>query len=142
MNALAHPDPPPPAVPAYALLTDAPPLKEGGHGCCVLAWNWLQAVNEQVKLVITHRLLPEIAPEQVRADVAAPVSFYPDSCRLRVMRRNRLVHFAIDAILFRSSLPRLAAAVRASGAQRLFALFGGEPRFLLVARGLARRSTA
>ena len=138
MNVLASPHRPSSTPPTYALLTDAPPLKEGGHGCNVLSWNWIQAMRGQLKLVVTRRLNPLVMPDRVRADLRVPVSFYPDVSRVPLARRSLLFQFIVEGCLFRLWLPRLTAAVRASGARRIFAFFGGDARFLPVASGLAR----
>ena len=42
MNDPYHRNPTAP-LPSFVLLTDAPPLKNGGHGCHILAWNWIEA---------------------------------------------------------------------------------------------------
>lgn len=126
------------ASPAYVLLTDAPPLRRGGHGCHVLAWNWLEAMGDATRLVVTHQLSPRLRPAEIAADLRPiPVAFYPDGSAARLGRLLPL-RILLDWLLFLLALPRLRRAVRASGAERIFALFGADAPFLLPAALLAR----
>lgn len=120
--------------PRYVLLTDAPPLKEGGHGCHVLAWNWIQAVGSNVRLVVTHRLNRTLELQRIAADLANPVKFYPDLSRVRWPGRLAPLKSFCEVCLFVLWLPKFKRAVRMSGADRIFAFFGGNPWFLLVAQ--------
>jgi hypothetical protein len=125
-------------IPAYVLLTDAPPLKEGGHGCHVLAWNWLQMAANDVKLLISHRLNPTLALSQISEDVKAGIAFYPDLAGVRFPQKLQPLKALLELLLFVVTLPKLAAHIRTSRAERVFALFGGNPWFLLVAHWTAR----
>src|SRR5438445_3346687 len=127
-------------LPPYALLSDAPPLKNGGHGCHVLAWNWIEAMEGAVKLVVTHRLNPALSTEKITNDLKIPVRFYRDLSRVKFPRPLRAVKSFFEAVLFLWYLPRVLKWIRASGAKRLFAFFGGNPWFLSIA-GLTARFT-
>src|SRR5438046_352038 len=124
--------------PSYVLMTDAPPLKAGGHGCHVVAWNWLQMAREDVKLIITHRLNPAVGNEAVARDLKSPVEFYPDLAGLRCRGKIQPLKAMLEMLLFRLALPRLAARIQAIGVERIFALFGGNPWFLLPVHWLRR----
>lgn len=126
--------------PTYVLLSDAPPLKEGGHGCHVLTWNWIEAMGDRVRLVVTHRLQSRVSCEQVRADLRVPVLFYPDLRRGRSPRWLAWLQSVLEIWLFSFWLLRHAAQIRAVGADRLFAFFGGNGWFLWIARAAARRT--
>ncbi len=121
-----------PPFPRYVLLTDAPPLKEGGHGCHVLAWNWLEMAGAEIKLVITHRLNPALGLEKIAGDLSAPVAFYPDLSGIRWPRKAAALKSFLEVLIFLTALPRLAARIRESGAERVFAIFGADPWFLIV----------
>ena len=121
----------------YVLLTDAPPMRHGGHGCHVLSWNWLVAMGPAARLVITHRLHRRLRTADLAADLPVPAVFYPDGCGLP-LGRVPAVRVLLDWLLFLLALPRLRRAVRASGAERIFALFGADAAFLLPAVWLAR----
>jgi hypothetical protein len=118
-------------------LTDAPPLRTGGHGCHVLAWNWLQAMRDQVVLVVTHRLNPTLSLRAIAAGLGVPSAFFPDLCSLRCPRSLRTPKLMLELMLFRAALPRVARRIRASRAERVFALFGGAPWFLSIAGAVA-----
>jgi hypothetical protein len=126
--------------PAYILLADAPPLNEGGHGCCVLAWNWLRAMEANVRLVVTHRLMPQVELSDISAGSPAPVVFYADLARLRWAARLGWLKSMGELVLFCLASRRIANAVKTSSATRIFAFFGGNPWFLLVANILAWRT--
>jgi hypothetical protein len=125
---------------AYVLLTDAPPLKEGGHGCCVLARNWIQAMGAKVRLAVTHRLLPQVELQSIAEDTPAPVVFYPDLARFGwAARHGRLKSFA-EVLLFLLASRRIANAIKTSAAERIFAFFGGNAWFLCVTAVIARKT--
>lgn len=126
--------------PAYVLLADAPPLKEGGHGCCVLAWNWLQAMGANVRLVVTHRLMPHLEFPAIAAENPVPVAFYPDAARISGIARFSRVKSLVELVLFCVALRRISKEVKAASAERIFAFFGGDPWFLVKARLLAKRT--
>lgn len=125
--------------PAYVLLTDFPPLREGGAGNQVLAWNWLRAMNgvDDARLVITHLGSRKLRRATVAAAIPVPTAFYPDGDVMRVGRLPRLRKL-LDFALFAGSLPHLRRAVRRAGARRIFALCGFDVWFLPMAVLLAR----
>lgn len=124
----------------YVLLTDAPPLKEGGHGCHVLAWNWLVAMQQHVKLAVTHRLNPTLDLSRIAADLPVPVSFYPDLSRIRWPVRWTWMKSMIEPLLVFFSAGKWAKVIEESGADRIFAFFGGNAWFLWTAAIVARRA--
>jgi len=126
------------STPTFVLLTDGPPLRTGGHGCHVLAWNWMAIVGQQLKLVVTRRLNPVASVAAMRADLPVPSVFYPDLTACPFPRRAQAIKSMLEFGLFLLWLPRVACAIRASGAERLFAFFGGNSWFLLVTWLLAR----
>ena len=91
--------------PSYVLVADAPPLRDGGYGCCVLAWNWLQAMGASVRRVVTRRFMPQLELSAVAEGSPAPVVFYPDLARFRGATRlgwlNPVIFgcFALGAIV-------------------------------------------
>jgi hypothetical protein len=125
-----------PSFPSYVLLCDAPPLKEGGYGCHVLTRNWVQHFRDRVRLIITHRMSSNLDRDRIAADLDQPVLFYPDLSNIRFPRQLHWVKECFELLLFYLSLPRLRRAVRNSGANRIFAFFGANPWFLLVASSL------
>jgi hypothetical protein len=126
--------------PAYVLLTDAPPLAEGGHGCHVLVWNWLAAMQERVKLVITHRFNPALELDRIAETIPVSCLFYPDLSRVRWPRMARALKSLCEAALVYLESRRLFKAMRAAGAERIFAFFGGNAWFLCVTAIVARKS--
>jgi len=111
-----------PALPyRYAFLTDAAPADEGGHGCHVLARQWLTAVGDAAVLVVTHpppwkvlaRLMTHHGNRPVCSYQVAPPCLYT---RLPVLTLALLA-------LHRRGLMR---QINASGATRLFALCGAD----------------
>ena len=127
-------------MPAYALLTDAPPLKENGHGCHVLSWNLIQILGADLKLVLTRRMNPALNLEKVAADIPVPAAFYPDLSRVRWPGRLLFLKSFCELVLFYCRLPKLSRAVKISGANRLFAFFGGDAWFLFYASALAKKT--
>jgi hypothetical protein len=127
------------APPTYVLLTDAPPLKRGGHGCHVLTWNWIEAMGNRVRLVITHQLQSRLSCDQIRGDLSMPVWFYPDLCQWRVPGALAWLQALLERWLFLFWLVRHAAKIRAIGADRLFAFFGGNGWFLWIVQAAADR---
>jgi hypothetical protein len=125
---------------AYVLLTDAPPLNEGGHGCCVLASNWLRAMKANVRLVVTHRLLPQAELPGISEGSPAPVIFYPDLARFRGAARCGRLKSLVELGLFWLASRRIAKAIKASSAERIFAFFGGDAWFLLAVKIMATRT--
>jgi hypothetical protein len=128
------------SLPKYALLTDAPPLKQGGHGCHVLAWQWIEALGNVVKVVVSRRLDRKLSVQRIGADLAMPVVLYPDACLIPLLQRVPWIRSLLEAILFVLWLPRVAGQIQASKADRVFAFFGGDAWFLLKA-GLVSRWT-
>ena len=122
------------SLPKFALLTDAPPFKEGGHGCHLLSWNWLHAVGHDVRIVVTRRLNGALSVERITAALPKPVVFYPDLSRLRWPGCLTALKSLAELFLFLLWSPKIAQAIRASGAERIFAFFGGNTWFLFVAR--------
>ena len=111
---------------SYVLLTDAPPLQKGGYGCNILSYNLLQDANPLFGLVVTRRLDRRTRRADIYQAPGVPTFVFPDAPWLRP---RRLIAFA-ELLLFLLSLPWLARAVRRSGCQRIFALFGANPWFL------------
>ncbi|MGA2747418.1 MAG: glycosyltransferase [Verrucomicrobiota bacterium] len=126
--------------PSYVLVTDAPPLKEGGHGCSVLAWNWIQALGTDVKLVVTHRLLPNVELDTVSGGVPTPAMFYPDLARIRGVKRFGSFKYLMEVGIFWLYGGRIARAITASGAERIFGFFGANPYFLPMIKLIAWRT--
>jgi hypothetical protein len=124
-------------LPRYVLLTDAPPLKEGGYGCHVLAWNWVHAMESDVRLVITRPFHRALEPAKLAEPLSAPVCFYPDLSRVRGLARLPAIKSLLEVLLVIFWLPKIVRAVRVSGADRIFGFFGGNPWFLLVCRIVA-----
>ncbi len=124
--------------PTYLMLTDAPPLAEGAHGCHVIARNWLEAMGAWTRLVVTHRLSSELDPVQIRAGLGHPLLMYPDLCRVRVPGRLQSLKAGLEVFLFAGWLMRRAGSLRAAAAERLFAFFGGNPWFLWLTWMTAR----
>jgi hypothetical protein len=60
------------------------------------------------------------------------VCFYPDLSRIRGFGRLPAVKSLLEVLLLMLWLPKIVRAVKASGADRIFAFFGGNPWFLLV----------
>jgi len=139
MNDPYHRNPTAP-LPSFVLLTDAPPLKNGGHGCHILAWNWIEAMEDAVKLVVTHRLNHALSREKIANDLRVPVYFYGDLSGINFPRCLGMVKSMLEVLLFIFYLLRLSRRIRASGAKRLFAFFGGNPWFLCMAVLTARRT--
>ena len=119
-------------VASYVLLTDAAPLRRGGNGCQVLGRDWLDAMGDQVRLIVTHRML--YGPERARIEEGqpAPVRYYFNGAGLK-LSRFPLARRCVEWLVFLLVLPGLAAAVRRSTAQRIFALSANAPGFLLFA---------
>jgi hypothetical protein len=121
-------------VPTYVLLTDAPPLRQGGHGCHVLSWNWLQAMTGNVRRVITHRLNRFLSARRIAAELPVPSTLYPDLCDLPWPGRLATLKIPGEWAAFLCSLPGIRRDIRESGADRLFAFFGGNMSFLFIVR--------
>jgi hypothetical protein len=124
-------------IPHYVLLSDAPPLKEGGHGCSVLAWNWMDAVGSELKFVVTRRLNSGLSAKEIAADFNVPSVIYPDLSRLLIPARVNWIKSVAEVLLFALWMPYICSRVRASGADRVFAFFGGGTWFLFIAKWLA-----
>ncbi|HUD46895.1 MAG TPA: glycosyltransferase [Candidatus Baltobacteraceae bacterium] len=125
---------------AYVLLTDGPPLNEGGHGCSVLASNWLRAMKARVRLVVTHRLLPQVELSWISEASPAPVVFYPDLSRFHWAAHFGRLKSLVELGLFWLASRRVAKAIKATSAERMFAFFGGNAWFLLTVKIMARRT--
>ncbi len=121
---------------SYVFLSDAPPLQVGGTGCQVLARDWLQAMGNQTRLIVTHRTLFGSDRARIEQDQTVPMRYYYN---LGVFRLGRLplLRRCLEWLAFLLVLPGLARAARRSGAQRIFALSGSAPGFLFFAVGLA-----
>lgn len=120
---------PPIQPPRYAFLTDAAPADEGGHGCHVLARQWLKAAGNSAALVVTHP-----PPWDVRGRLTAQHAGQP-VCWYRVAPR-RIYHGlpVLTLILLAGQLPELARKIAASSATRLFALCGADFWYLASVR--------
>ena len=118
---------------SYVLLTDAPPLKHGGSGGNAHTWNWLRTVGTGAKLVVTRRMDPSLELDQIARDLPVPACFYPDLSRGRGLGRLRFLKSLLEIGLLILSLRRIEKAIKASGAKRIFAFFGADAWFLLVA---------
>jgi hypothetical protein len=128
------------SFPNYALLTDAPPLNEDGHGCHVLSWNWITAVGSQLKLVVSHRMNPALSEEKMSKALPVPSFFYPDLCRIRFPHRLSTIKSVLEIIQFRFHLLPVCRCIKHNNVERIFALFGGNGWFLYIADWIARRS--
>lgn len=104
----------------------------------MLAWNWVESVRPDLKLIVTRRMNPTVTNARIAADVGVPTLFYPDLTRLRVPRRAQTLKSFVETALFLLWLPRIATRIRASGARRLFAFFGGGTWFLFITGWAAR----
>ena len=131
---------PKPAVSTYVLLTDAPPLGEGGHGCSVLTKNWLDAFGSAVKLVVTRQMHSSVVPSNVVAGLSTPTLFYPDLTALRCPRQFRVIKSMLEIIILFFRIGKITRAIHSSAGERLFAFFGGNPWFLYVAYLVAKKS--
>ena len=129
-----------PRLPAYALISDVPPAKNGGYGSQVLAWNWAEAVGEDLKLVLTHHQHQALSKEQVVRDLRAPVLFYPDLSQVRVWRRMEAIKSLAELMLGLLWVPKMVSGLRRRGAQRLFAFVSNSGWFLPIADQTARRA--
>ena len=111
-----------PEVPhRYAFLTDAAPADEGGHGCHVLAREWLAAMGDAAVLVVTHPPPWKVLARLMTHNGGRPV------CSYRVAPRRLYARLPLlTLVLLACQLRRLARQVDASGATRLFALCGAD----------------
>jgi hypothetical protein len=66
------------------------------------------------------------------------VAFYPDLAKIRCPQKLQTLKSFLEIMLFFLALPRIRARIRASGSERLFALFGGNPWFLIVVDSVRR----
>lgn len=122
---------------SYVLLTDAAPLREGGSGCQVLGRDWLMAMGDRTRLIVTHRTLFGTDRAEIEQGQTLPVRYYYNLGALR-LGRLPLLRRCLEWLVFLCVLPGLARAVRASGAKRIFALSGAAPGFLFMVSALAR----
>jgi hypothetical protein len=84
--------------------------------------------------------MPELELSDIEEGSPVPVTFYPDLSRVRgTSRFGWLKGLAEIGLVFLAS-GRIAKAAKASSAHRIFAFFGGDPWFLLVAMALAWRT--
>ena len=121
----------------YVLLTDAATLRKGGSGCQVLACDWLTAMGDQTRLIVTHRALFGSDRAEIERGQTLPFRYYYNLGAWR-LGRLPLLRRCLEWLVFLLVLPGLARAVRRSGAQRIFALSGAAPGFLFFAAMLAR----
>ncbi len=127
-------------LPGYVLISDVPPAKQGGYGSQVLAWNWAEAVGDDLKLVVTHHQHPALSPKQIAADLRTPVVYYPDLVKLRFRRRLEIFKSLGELLLGRLWVPRITARIRECGGERLFAFVSNRLWFLPIADRVARQS--
>src|ERR1044071_9759946 len=93
--------------PSFAMFTDAAPMKTGGHGCQLLAWNLAQAIGPDLKLVITHRKSANCDKRKVSRDLSIPSVFYPDLAAVPGRgRRLNAIGSIMELGLFQAWLPR------------------------------------
>ncbi|MGI8964543.1 MAG: glycosyltransferase [Limisphaerales bacterium] len=83
---------------------------------------------------------PALCKEKIAQELKIPILFYPDLSGTRWPRRAYFLKALFELLLFLIWLPRICRAIKKSGAQRLFAFFGGYSRFLFVAGMVARWS--
>ena len=121
---------------SYVLLTDAAPLRRGGNGCQVLGRDWLDAMGDQTRLIVTHRMLYGSERAQIEAGQPAPVKYYFNGGGLKLARLP-LLRRCLEWLMFLWVLPGLVSAVRRAGAQRIFGLSANAPGFLFFAALLA-----
>ena len=104
---------------SYALLTDAAPADEGGHGCHVLARQWLTAVGEKTVLVVTHPPAWDVCGRMMTHHFGQSVCWYRVASR-RLYDRLPFLTLVLLALQLRG----ISRQITASSATRLFAICG------------------
>lgn len=116
--------------PAYAFLTDAPPLLKGGYGCHILSYNLISHIRPLVKCVITRRLRSDVQKSDIINLFNLPVYFYPDASFLHCPEKLHYIKSIYEILLSRLWTPLITREIKKSTANRLFACFGADPWFL------------
>jgi len=119
-------------MPSYVMLTDSPPLENGGYGLNVVTWNWCVAMGKNLKLIVTRLPDPTVRPTDFTQSLQTKVVFYSDL--RRIVCGRRVASFKSIAVLIRFifSLGRIKGEILSSGATRLFSFIGGDGWFLLM----------
>lgn len=115
----------------YALLTDAPPLASGGHGCNILSMNWCRAMTKDVGLIITRREHRARSPLQIGNGLTSPIILYHDSSGIPGIHRCGFLQGGLNLFLFILALPQLRLQLQKHAITRIFVFSGGNFIFLL-----------
>jgi len=93
-----------------------------------------------VRLVVAHRLLAPVELDKVSGGIPTPAMFYPDLARIRGVKRFGSFKYLMEVGLFWLCAGRVAKAIMASGAERIFGFFGANPFFLPMIKLIASRT--
>jgi hypothetical protein len=115
---------------SIAFLTDAPPLAGDAHGNHILGSNILNALQDAVPLVVTHRFRRFLNKARIRSACRCEVYFYPDSAAFGIRKFLPGVADLLNLLLFLCTIQRTKKRILNSGATKIFVLCGADGWFL------------
>ncbi len=116
------------------LLSDAPPLENGGFGNSAVSFSLAKILSSEIKIILTrlHKRSNKKLPIAKGLDI--PVYVYKDFSFLLGLRLiSTTLRFALDTLMFMTQLRVLNKKIQESGASRIFALCGNDPFFMINA---------
>jgi len=116
----------------YLLLTEVPPMREGGHGCHVLATTLLDHLGDQICAVVTQRYSRRISPRRAAVWFSQPFFWHSGGSRVglrRIFPEIAEIFAAFSACVHLLTWKRRILAL---GTERIFLLLGSSAWYLPV----------
>lgn len=126
------------ALTRYSLLSDLPPIENGGVASHSISWNICQAFKQCNGTLVTRRYHRSINPKEIHQRVEIPTYLYPDASLLGLRKLSESFRFGIDALMIRYSAPRIARFLAAHRTERILTFPYNHWLFLPAALSLKR----